>query len=359
MMTNIKLIAAALISTVILSSAAFAQSRSQIRVVGSSTVFPFSTAVAEEFGRVSSYKTPIVEATGTGGGFKLFCNGIGTKYPDITNASRPIKPSETALCLRKGVTEIAELKIGYDGIVLAQKKQNAALAITVRELYLALASRVPAAGSAGGVDDLIENPYIYWSDINPDLPQRKISVMGPPPTSGTRDAFNELAIQAGCKSYPNMAKLEATNPNLFHAHCQSIREDGVYIEAGENDNLIVQKLLTDSDTIGIFGYSFLDQNADMVDAVSIATIEGQYLEPTFESISTGDYPISRSLYIYIKKSHIGIIPGIHDFIEEFTSDRAAGELGYLAERGLVPLLDDERDAANLQAKQLSSLELGQ
>ncbi|MCK0070430.1 PstS family phosphate ABC transporter substrate-binding protein [Kordiimonas laminariae] len=357
MMTNLKLMAVALISTVILSSEALAQSRNQIRVVGSSTVFPFSTAVAEEFGRTSSYKTPIVEATGTGGGFKLFCNGIGTKYPDITNASRAIKPSERSLCAARGVTEVAELKIGYDGIVLAQKKQTPALSITVRELYLALASRIPAAGSDGRIEDLIENPYVLWSDINPALPKRKISVMGPPPTSGTRDAFNELAIQSGCKTFPEMAALETTNPHLFHAHCQSIREDGVYIEAGENDNLIVQKLLTDSDTIGIFGYSFLDQNADMVDAVSIATNNGQYLEPTFESISTGEYPISRSLYIYIKKAHIGIIPGIKDFIEEFTSDRAAGELGYLAERGLVPLLDEERDAASAQAKNLVSLEL--
>lgn len=349
MMTNTKFMIVTLLMCVALSSTSFAQSRERIRVVGSSTVFPFSTAVAEEFGRTSRYKTPIIESTGTGGGFKLFCGGIGTKYPDITNASRTMKLSEIRLCQSKGVTTIAELKIGYDGIVLAQKKKQTGLSLTLRELYLALAAKVPAPNTGGGAENLIDNPHIFWSDINPSLPRQPIAVMGPPPTSGTRDAFNELAIQVGCESYKATAELKTSNPQLFYAYCRSIREDGAYIEAGENDNLIVQKLLTDSNTIGIFGYSYLDQNADTLSAVAIASDNQTYLEPTFETISTGEYSISRSLYIYIKKSHAGIIPGMKDFVKEFTSDRAAGDLGYLAERGLVPLLEQERETAIRQS----------
>ncbi len=344
------------ITCALFSCAVIAQSRDQIRVVGSSTVFPFSTAVAEEFGRSSRYKTPIIEATGTGGGFKLFCSGIGTKYPDITNASRPIKISELTLCKNRGINEVAELKIGYDGIVLAQKKQGKKLSLTVRELYLALAAKVPSVGTNGGLNTLIANPYNYWDEINPSLPHRPILVIGPPPTSGTRDSFNELAIQVGCNSFSANKSIQKNNPIMHQAVCQAIREDGRYIEFGENDNLIIQKIQANKDAIGIFGYSFLDQNTDTIEAIAIGQQGISAKEPNFETISNGDYPISRSLYIYIKKAHINIIPGITNFIKEFTHDRTAGELGYLADHGLVPLLSEERQEANKQALHLLPIE---
>lgn len=335
-----------------------AQSRGQIRIVGSSTVFPFATAVAEEFGRTTDFKTPIVEATGSGGGLKLFCSGIGTSYPDITNSSRRIKSTEVALCARNGVEQIVEVKIGYDGIVIAATKQAPEMQLSLRELFLALAAKVPAPGTEGGVGNMIDNPYNNWSDINPALPNRPIVVLGPPPTSGTRDAFNELALEAGCDTFAGMHALKESDALTYRSLCRSVREDGHYTEAGENDNLIVQKLQTNPDAVGVFGFSFLDQNADVLHAYPVSTLpEEQKHDPTFEEIADGNYPISRSLYFYVKKAHVGVIPGIREYLSEFTSDKASGEYGYLSDRGLIPLHDEDRIKFEQAALNLTDLAL--
>ncbi len=348
----------ALLGAVTLTSQVAAQSRDQIRIVGSSTVFPFATAVAEEFGRSSSFKTPIVESTGSGGGLKLFCAGIGTNHPDITNASRRIKKSEVELCSKNGVEEVVEVKIGFDGIVLAADKSAEQMTLSLRDLYLALAAQVPAKGTDGGLGNMIENPYKTWNEVNADLPNRPIYVLGPPPTSGTRDAFNELAVEGGCKTFPAMKALKKADKKAYKSLCRGIREDGVYVEAGENDNLIVQKLQADTKAVGIFGFSFLDQNADVINAFPVSKKAGAAAqEPTFDAISDGSYPISRSLFFYVKKAHVGVIPGIEEYLAEFTSDKAAGDLGYLADRGLIPLPDNDRSAYQAAATSLAPLSL--
>lgn len=307
--------------------------RDFISIVGSSTVYPFSTAVAEQFGRATEYKTPKIESTGSGGGLELFCQGIGVNHPDITNASRRIKSSEIENCASNGVTEIVEVKVGYDGIVLAQSREVEPLSISRSDIFLALAKRVP------GPDGLVENTAETWSDINPELPNVAIEVYGPPPTSGTRDAFVELAMEGGCKTFESIAALKDADSNEFKRVCHTIREDGKYIEAGEQDNLIVQKLAANPDALGIFGYSFLDQNYDKVQG---AIVDG--VDPEFESIADGSYPVSRSLYMYVKKAHVGVIPGLEAFLAEFVADSTSGEEGYLAERGLIPLPPAERSA---------------
>ena len=341
----------------IASSGTLAQSRDQIRIVGSSTVFPVSTAVAEEFGRSSNFKTPIVESTGSGGGLKLFCSGIGTNHPDITNASRRIKKSEVELCAQNGVAGIVEVKIGYDGIVLAADKSAPDMQLTLRDLYLALAAKVPAPGTEGGAGNMIDNPHKTWADVNPALPNRPIVVLGPPPTSGTRDAFNELAIEVGCDSFSGMKALAKSDKNMHKALCRALREDSAFVEAGENDNLIVQKLQANHEAIGIFGFSFLDQNADALKAFPVAADGGEPMEPTFEAISDGSYPISRSLYFYVKKAHVDVVPGIREYLAEFTSDKAWGDFGYLADRGLIPLSEEERAEFQAAAKALTNLKL--
>lgn len=319
--------------------AAIAEARDQIRIVGSSTVFPFSTAVAEQFGRTTNFPTPIVESTGSGGGLKLFCDGVGTDTPDMTNASRRIKSSEVELCARNGVTEITEVKIGFDGIVLANSKSGPALDLTLDQLFLALAKEVPVDGK------LVANPYTKWSDIDASLPNANIEVLGPPPTSGTRDAFVELAMEGGCDLVEGAEDL-----GLEGKACHLIREDGRFVEAGENDNLIVQKLEANPAAYGIFGFSFLDQNADKVRGATIAGVE-----PTFENIADGAYPVSRSLYFYVKKAHVGVIPGMEQYLAEFTSDRSSGEDGYLLDKGLIPLPDEQRDLVRQQATGLANL----
>lgn len=321
------------------SAASAASARDQIRIVGSSTVFPFSTAVAEQFGRTTSFATPIVESTGSGGGLKLFCDGVGTDTPDMTNSSRRIKSSEVELCASNGVTEITEVRIGFDGIVLANDKSGPQLDITLPQLFLALAKDVPMNG------ELVANPYTKWSDIDPSLPDAEIEVLGPPPTSGTRDAFVELAMEAGCDAVEGAAEL-----GLEGKSCHIIREDGRFVEAGENDNLIVQKLGANPAAFGIFGFSFLDQNADKVRGATISSVE-----PTFENIAEGSYPVSRSLYFYVKKAHVGVVPGIEEYLAEFVSDRASGEDGYLLDKGLIPLPDDERDAVRQETESLANL----
>jgi len=324
-----------------------ASARDQIRIVGSSTVYPFATVVAEEFGRSTSFKTPIIESTGSGGGLKLFCSGVGVEHPDITNASRRIKSSEVDLCAKNGVTGITEIKIGYDGIVLANSKKSAAAKLSLRQLFLALAKDIPAPNG-----DLVPNPNRTWKDVDPSLPDVKIEVLGPPPTSGTRDAFNELALEGGCKTFPDLKALKKVNKSKYKQICRAVREDGAYVEAGENDNLIVQKLVANPDAFGVFGFSFLDQNADVIHGGSIDNVE-----PTFENISSGAYPVSRSLYFYVKKAHVGSIPGIQEYLEEFTSEKATGDFGYLADKGLIPAPKAEREEYRQAAKELTNLKL--
>jgi phosphate transport system substrate-binding protein len=318
------------------NSAAFAQDQ-QIQIVGSSTVFPFATAVAERFAQKGSFPAPVVESTGTGGGIKLFCEGVGDNTPDIANASRRMKDSELEACKTAGVTPV-EVKIGYDGIVLANAKAGPDIALTREQIFKALAKDLPGADGK-----LAPNAFVNWSDIDPSLPAEKIEVLGPPPTSGTRDAFVELVMVAACDEAVKAADEKA---------CGAIREDGAYIEAGENDNLIVQKLEANPAAVGIFGFSFLDQNAAQIKGASVDGVT-----PTFEAIAAGEYPVSRSLFFYVKKEHVGQIPGIEDYVAEFTSDSAWGDDGYLAEKGLIPLPAEERTKAAEAAKAMEPLTL--
>jgi phosphate transport system substrate-binding protein len=337
----------ALFAAVAILAAAPSGARDQIRIVGSSTVYPFATAVAEQFARGGKFRAPIVESTGTGGGMKLFCAGVGVDHPDIANASRRIKQSEFDQCAANGIKEITELKIGYDGIVLANAKKSQRLKLTLQQVYLALAKQVPAPG--GG---LVANPNKTWKDVDPSLPNVKIEVLGPPPTSGTRDAFNELAIEGGCKTYPDLAALKDKDEAKYKSICLAIREDGAYIEAGENDNLIVQKLATNPNALGVFGYSYLEQNEDKIQGSVVA---GE--EPTFENIASGKYPLSRPLFIYVKNAHVKSIPGIREYVAEFTSEKAIGDEGYLAERGLIPAPKAEREKSRTDGKSLTAMTL--
>jgi phosphate transport system substrate-binding protein len=326
-----------------------AMARDTISIVGSSTVYPFATVVAERFGTKTDFPTPKLESTGSGGGMKLFCQGIGTQNPDITNASRRMKPSEYDLCQKNGVKEITEFRIGSDGIVIASSQNADNLDITLEQLFLALGKEVP---NPSNEKELIENPYKKWSDIDSDLPNVAIRVMGPPPTSGTRDSFNELALQGGCEELPAVADM---GEDQMEGVCQSIREDGAFIEAGENDNLIVQKLIDDKGMYGVFGYSFLEENADRLQA---ATLNGKI--PTAEAIAADDYPVARSLFFYVKKAHIGVIPGMEEYVEEFVSPAAMGRNGYLKDVGLIvppreALMDLQDKAANLPNLQKSEL----
>ena len=321
----------------------FAQSgRDYIYIVGSSTVYPFATVVAERFGRNSEFRTPKVEATGSGGGLKLFCDGIGIDYPDVTNASRPIKPSEMQACIANGVHDVIEIKIGYDGIVVANALNAPTLDLQRRDLYLALARQLP--GPVPG--QMRPNPYVLWSDIRPELPASRIEVLGPPPTSGTRDVLAELVMESGCNAEPWVRRLRMTDAAQYRDICHTLREDGAFVEAGENDNLIVQKLEGNHRAVGIFGFSFLDQNGDKVKG---APIDG--VQPSFEAIADYTYPVSRPLYYYVKKAHVDVIPGLRAFLAELTSERAWGEEGYLSERGLIPMPAEERraEAANVEA----------
>ncbi|MFQ5559059.1 MAG: PstS family phosphate ABC transporter substrate-binding protein [Nitrospinota bacterium] len=329
---------------------AWGAGRDYISIVGSSTVYPFSTVVAESFGRSTKFKTPKVESTGSGGGLKLFCSGIGVNHPDITNASRRIKRSEVERCKKNGITDITEIKIGYDGIVLANSRKAKQMNISLKDLFLALARDVP--GKKEGTT--IKNPYTTWNQVSPDLPKIKIEVLGPPPTSGTRDAFAELALEGGCKSFPWIKALKKKDRKRYKALCHAVREDGGYIEAGENDVLIVKKLIANPNAFGIFGFSFLDQNSDTVQGSRIA---GE--EPEFEIIASGKYPLSRPLYFYVKKAHSGMVPGIKEFLKEFTSEKAFGAEGYLSDKGLIPMPEEERKQFRQQAAGLLRLSLQQ
>lgn len=321
-----------------------AMARDTINIVGSSTVYPFATVVAERFGRNTDFPTPKLESTGSGGGLKLFCAGIGTQHPDITNASRRMKSSEFEMCQNNGVEEISEVLIGSDGIVLANSRKSDQMEITLEQLWLALAKEVP---ESEGSEDLVANPYKKWSEISSDLPNKPIRVMGPPPTSGTRDAFVELAMEGGCKEFDFIAAMEDADEDKYKTVCHSIREDGVFVEAGENDNLIVQKLDSDPDAFGIFGYGFLDQNSSALQASSINGVEA-----TIDNISSEEYPVARSLWFYIKKAHVGVVPGIEEYVAEFTSEGAWGDNGYLVDVGLIPV---QRKIRMQSAKEAQSL----
>ncbi len=351
-----------------------ASARDQINIVGSSTVFPFATAVAEKFGNKSEFKTPKVESTGSGGGLKLFCKGVGAETPDVTNASRRMKAKEWKKCQEAGVKDIIEFKIGFDGIAMANAKAGIELQLTRKQVYLALAAMVPDKDGK-----LVKNPYKKWSDIDPSLPDTKIEVLGPPPTSGTRDAFEELALGGGAKKIGWLKELRGLKKddakikelaekhaipadfllkkgkptkgkNVFKKIAYHIREDGAYIEAGENDNLIVSKLEANPNAVGVFGFSFLDQNSDKVKG---AVVDG--VKPTFEAISSGQYPVSRSLFFYVKKAHVGVIPGMKEFLAEWTREGTFGEEGYLVDKGLIPLPKADRDAAAKKAEELKTM----
>ena len=313
-----------------------AQARDQIHIVGSSTVYPFSTAVAEQFARAGRFKAPVVESTGTGGGLKLFCAGVGEDKPDLANASRRIKDSEVEACKQNGVTQIVEVRVGFDGIVLANAKTHARYELTVRNVWLALAKEVPVDGR------LAANPYRTWSQIDPSMPAEKIEVLGPPPTSGTRDAFLELVMDRGCAEFPEIKVI--ADDKSRKAACQSIREDGAYVDAGENDNLIVQKLEADPTAVGIFGYSFLEQNGDKLQA---SVMDG--VAPSVDSIVAGQYEVARSLYFYVKPQQLSVVPGIKEYVAEFMSDKASGPGGYLEEKGMIPLPADQHQAASAAA----------
>lgn len=310
--------------------------RDQIRIVGSSTVYPFTTAVAEQFGK-SGGKTPVVESTGTGGGFKLFCAGVGEGHPDVSNASRAIKKSEFEDCQKNGVTDIVEVKVGIDGLVLANGKDGPELNLTQEQIFRALAKEVPDAEGK-----LVANPNKSWKDVDPSLPDEKIEVLGPPPTSGTRDSFLELVMEKGAEKIAALKKIKdddkANKTKNFEKIWKSVREDGAYIDAGENDNLIVQKLEANPKAVGIFGYSFLEENTSKIKGAKIAGVG-----PDYDTISGGSYPVARPLFIYVKKQHVGVIPGLKEFVAEYVSSKAMGEDGYLPKKGLVPLPKEEAD----------------
>ena len=299
-----------------------AQAAEQIRIVGSSTVYPFSSYVAEELGATSDIRTPVVESTGSGGGMKLFCGGVGDNTPDITNASRRMKPSEFKMCQDNGVTDITENVVGFDGIVVAQSKQDDAIDLSREQITLAVAAKVPQDGK------LVDNPYTKWSDIDSSLPDREILIYGPPTSSGTRDAFEELVMEHGSENIDGYGEAYTT-----------IRQDGKYVPSGENDNLIVQKLAQNKDAFGVFGFSYLEENRDKIQG---AKVDG--VEPERDLISSGEYPVSRSLFFYTKNAHIEKVKGMEDYVDMFLSDQMVSDRGYLKNLGLIPLPADRLKA---------------
>ncbi|MEF8792889.1 PstS family phosphate ABC transporter substrate-binding protein [Thiohalorhabdus sp.] len=302
-------------------TAGTAEARDQIRIVGSSTVYPFASYVVEEFGATTDHPTPVIESTGSGGGLKLFCAGNGMDTPDITNASRAIKVSEFKRCRDNDVTDITQAKIGYDGIVLANAKGAYDFELTREEVLLAVAAEVPQNGK------LVKNPYEYWDDIDSRLPHQEITLYGPPTTSGTRDAFEDLVMEAASEDMAG-----------YGGEYTKVRQDGAFVPAGENDNLIVKKVRQDREALGIFGYSFLEENRDRIQA---ATVDG--VVPNPDTIGSGEYPVSRSLFFYVKNSHRGKVPGIDEYVTLFMAEKMIGDLGYLKDEGLIPLPKEERE----------------
>jgi phosphate transport system substrate-binding protein len=321
-----------------------ASARDQIRIVGSSTVYPFTTAVAEQFGKSGAGKTPVVESTGTGGGMKLFCAGVGDGHPDLTNASRAMKKSEFEECQKNGVKDIVEIKVGIDGLTIAQSKAGPPTKLSMEQIFLAMAAQVPDKNGK-----LIDNPYKNWSDIDQSLPNVKIEVLGPPPTSGTRDSFHELFLEVGAKKIEALKEVQK-DAKAFEKVWKSVRKDGAYVEAGENDNVIVQKLEANKNAYGIFGYSFLEENTAKLKGVPIDGVE-----PTYDAISSGKYKGARPLFVYVKKQHVGVVPGIDKFVAEYTSGKALSKDGYLARKGLVALPKADLDKVMADAKSMKVL----
>lgn len=324
---------------------AYAQSaRDYISIVGSSTVYPFATVVAEQFGKSTKFKTPKVESTGTGGGLKLFCGGVGPEFPDIANASRRIKQSEIDACATNGVKEIVEVKVGYDGIVVANAKSGTHLKLTREQVYKAVAKFVPVDGK------LVANPYKRWSDIDPSLPKDEIVVFGPASNHGTRDAMVELIMDPSCEKQPAIEEIKDAKEKK--AACQGVREDGAFVEVADNYTVTMQKLLATPHAVAILTFSYVDQNADKIQA---ALIDGE--KATFENIASGKYPVSRPLYFYVKKAHVNVIPGIKEYVAEFVSAKAAGKTGYLADRGLIPMPAAELKQVDSDVKALTPVKL--
>lgn len=372
-----KKVLSVMVATAAFAAVSTAEARDTIRIVGSSTVFPFSTTVAEQFGNKSEFGAPVVESTGSGGGMKLFCAGVGTDHPDITNASRRIKKSEFEKCTDAGI-EITEVQIGSDGIVVANSKDSDQMVLTLAQVFKAFAKDVYVGGK------LVANPYKKWSDIDASLPDANIEAFGPPPTSGTRDAFSEIAMEKGAKKVPELKALRSIGKDdagkaeaktvaeamgasqncidtaaakggkkAFKCIAHTLREDGAWIDAGENDNAIVQTLVQNPTAVGVFGYSFLDQNSDKIQG---ATIDG--IAPTFEAIAAGDYPVARKLYFYIKKQHVGVVPGVQEYASEFVSNEAIGTEGYAVEKGLIPLPAEELATMQARVADLTALTAG-
>jgi phosphate transport system substrate-binding protein len=319
-----------LATTILAAASTQAFARDEIRIVGSSTVYPFTTAVAETFGKTSG-KTPVVESTGTGGGFKLFCAAVGVDSPDFSNASRAIKKSEFEDCAKNGISVI-EIKVGFDGLTVATAGEP--IKLTKQQIFMALAKQVPDASGK-----LVDNPYKMWNEIDASLPATKIEVLGPPPSSGTRDSFVELVMEKGAEKFESLAAMKKADAKAFEGVWKSIREDGAYVEAGENDNLIVQKLEANKAAFGIFGFSFLEENAGKINGVEVDGVS-----PSYETIAGGEYKVARPLYVYAKKEHIGVIPGMAEFMAEYVSEAAIGADGYLADKGLVALPADQAEA---------------
>ena len=337
-------------SLLAIGSVTTAQAREQIKIVGSSTVYPFSSSVAEEFGATTKNPTPVVESTGSGGGMKLFCKGNDLNTPDITNASRRMKAKEFELCAKNGVTDITEAVIGFDGIAIAQNKNNPALLLSKKQLLLAVAEEVPSIDGKS----LVKNPYKKWKQIDPSLPDREIIIYGPPTSSGTRDAFEDMIMKGQTKKmdvYTSLYEADKVK-NKGYKKYHKIRQDGVYVPSGENDNLIVQKLDKNPAAIGIFGYSFLMENDDKVTA---AKVEG--VVPTPETISSGKYPISRSLFFYVKNSHRAEVPAIDKYVKLFMSENMIGSDSILGEIGLIALPDARRTAIRTSVMQHKKLTL--
>lgn len=342
-MTTKKLAMAAVLGAAsLVAMTGVAHARDQIRIVGSSTVFPFTSTVVERFGQTTKFPAPILESTGTGGGMRLFCGGVGAAHPDATGASRKMKAGEFDSCQKNGVEQITELLIGFDGLTVAQSKKGPEIQVTKAQLFQALAKEVEVNGQ------IVANPYKSWNQIDPSLPNVQIEVMGPPPTSGTRDAFVELVMDVGCEEFPAIAGLGKDRKT---AVCRTMREDGAFVEAGENDNLIVQRLNASPNTFGIFGYSFLEENTDTIRSVAVNGVH-----PNEDTIASGEYAVSRPLYMYFKNQHVGVIPGLQEFIAEYASDRAIGSDGYLLDKGLIPLSADRLKATQEAVRKLAPMD---
>ena len=336
-----KLLALAGVALVATTVSTAAEARTQMRAVGSSTVYPFAKQVAERVARANPrLGSPIIESTGTGAGIKLFCASVGERFPDVANASRRMKASEAKACGANGVTKITEIQVGIDGIALSTSKRTPLAGLTTRDVYLALA-KTPFGKP---------NRAKTWKDVNAKLPALPIRVYGPPPTSGTRDAFGELVMTAGCETNPGMAAVKKANETKYKAICTGMREDGAFIEAGENDNLIVQKLEANPGTVGVFGYSYLEENANLLKGIPINGVA-----PTYDSISSFKYPGARPLYVYIKNAHVGAIPSIKAFVAEFTKESAFGPRGYLRQAGLIAAPNAARARSQMAARSLAPL----